>query len=457
MSDTLSESSDQGHSVGRDGPASHAAGTGEIAPAGSDFDGNRDGENAMDRRDFVNWMAAAAGGTPALGLAAATPQSDFPVAAAGAAVEPESRAALQELLTLLQQIDARWLGPERRITRAEDIADGHRTILHLLSGGLDLVCEADTDRPVFRRMLSPSRSFQGDNPDALYYSAYVRPDRNYRIRGSIAGAVYTNISFELGSADGHYPTGVARAISDRDLPIAKDGSYEIFIGPQAREARGFSMDPGVGSMTTRHYFELKRCVAADRHKVIPLSIECIDPIGPRPSPSQASVAQSIRRLANWMRGLTLDQATILGTGKIPDWVSTVPNHFNPPALPGESVGFANRDAHYAMAPYLLKPDEALVIDGRFPRCRFANVALWNRFLQSYDYDTRQVSLNRRQTTQATDGSFRMIVAHSDPGLPNWLDTEGRASGLVYWRFVFPEDAIQPLATRVVPFKSLTTI
>jgi len=31
----------------------------------------------------------------------------------------------------------------------------------------------------------------------------------------------------------------------------------------------------------------------------------------------------------------------------------------------------------------------------------------------------------------------MILAHRDPGLPNWIDTEGRPFGLVFWRFMLP--------------------
>ena len=43
----------------------------------------------------------------------------------------------------------------------------------------------------------------------------------------------------------------------------------------------------------------------------------------------------------------------------------------------------------------------------------------------------------------------MILAHKDPGLPNWLDTEGRSFGMVYWRFLLPEGPVEtPKAERV---------
>jgi len=56
-----------------------------------------------------------------------------------------------------------------------------------------------------------------------------------------------------------------------------------------------------------------------------------------------------------------------------------------------------------MAPYVIGPDQALVFTGRWPRCRFANVSLWNRHMMTFDYANRRVSLNRRQTQLEKDG------------------------------------------------------
>jgi len=107
-----------------------------------------------------------------------------------------------------------------------------------------------------------------------------------------------------------------------------------------------------------------------------------------------------------------------------------------------------------MAPYLIGPDDALVMTGRWPKCRCANVSLWNRHMQTYDYANRTVPRNRAQTTFERDGSFRMILAHSDPGLPNWIDTEGRPFGLVFWRFMLPEGEIETPRAEVVPLAKL---
>ena len=103
-----------------------------------------------------------------------------------------------------------------------------------------------------------------------------------------------------------------------------------------------------------------------------------------------------------------------------------------------------------MAPYAIAPDEALVLRGRLPACRFANVMLWNRYLQSYDYMNRRISLNRRQMQFEPDGSYRIVIAHRDPGVPNWLDSEGRTTGQVYWRIMLPEAAVETPQGRARP-------
>jgi hypothetical protein len=140
-------------------------------------------------------------------------------------------------------------------------------------------------------------------------------------------------------------------------------------------------------------------------------------------------------------------------GESPPFVSRVPNTFPKPVKPGD-FGLAAFDAAYSMAPYVLGPDDALVMRGRWPTCRCANVSLWTRQMQTFDYRSRQVSRNRAQTQLEDDGSFRMVLAHRDPGVPNWIDTEGRPVGLVFWRFMLHEGEIEPLRAEVVPLASL---
>jgi hypothetical protein len=75
-------------------------------------------------------------------------------------------------------------------------------------------------------------------------------------------------------------------------------------------------------------------------------------------------------------------------------------------------------------------------------------------MQMLDYANRRVSLNRKQTKLEPDGSFRIVLAHRDPGHPNWIDTEGRPFGLVFWRFMLPEGEIETPHAEVIPLAQL---
>jgi len=80
--------------------------------------------------------------------------------------------------------------------------------------------------------------------------------------------------------------------------------------------------------------------------------------------------------------------------------------------------------------------------------------LWNRYLQTFEYPWRRISLNRKQMQLGADGAYRIVVAHRDPGVPNWLDTSGRRNGTIYWRFLLPDGDPPTPTTRVVPLAEL---
>jgi hypothetical protein len=61
--------------------------------------------------------------------------------------------------------------PGAHAASAADAADAHRYVMHTLSGGLDFYFGTETTNPLFERIVSPSRKFLGDNPDAIYPSS----------------------------------------------------------------------------------------------------------------------------------------------------------------------------------------------------------------------------------------------------------------------------------------------
>ncbi len=414
----------------------------------------------MERRDFLKALGMASG-LAALGCQhgaaqaqAEAPPDPTPVAPPGL-LGTESRKAWGELLALLADADERYLGKDWNIERPGDIADGHRFLMHVLHSGMEQWLEADPLRPRAVRFVTPTLKLLGDNPDAIYFTAPLDPKHRYRVRGNTGGAVYTSLTIEGGNADGHYPKRVAGALNDTQFDVKRDGSFEVVLGPNEKGRNRLALEPDAGTLTTRHYFETLNSAAADPNPKVRLSVEPLENPGPPLSPNDLSIATGIRRVANYFKAATLDQPP-MDPAKSPPWVSRIPNEFKAPMKwqPAEG-GFGAVDNAYSMAPYLVPPDQALVIEGRWPKkARFANVVLWNRFMQTYDYAHRRVSLNRKQTKLERDGSFRIVIAHSDPGLPNWIDAENRMTGLVFWRFQLPEEEVAAPVGKLVPLASL---
>ncbi len=365
----------------------------------------------------------------------------------------KSRAALAQLIALLQEVDQRWSGPEWNLHSEQDVASSHRALMHILEAGLVGYFEQDAEYPEFRRIVTPSRKLTGDNSDAIYFDAPLRPDREYVIHGNTQGAVYFSMTIEAGAEDGSLASNTAGVINDTQMDIDSNGNFTLYLGGQPRERNWLPLGEGASRVTTRHYFENEQAAACQPRLEPRLSIECLNPAGTPPPASDDSVAAGIERVCNFLRSRTLGMPPMANNPVQPAFVSLVPNDFPAPVPPGD-FGLAAFDAHYSMAPFFLGPDEALVVTGRWPECRFANVCLWNRFQQTFDYAHRHASLNRAQTALEPDGSFRMILSARDPGLPNWLDTEGNALGLVFWRYFLVEGEVVTPQAKVVKLTEL---
>jgi hypothetical protein len=404
----------------------------------------------MDRREFLTGSAASLGVLGSAGLLAPAAADAAPEAGASPGDGSESGAALQELREVLGQLEASFATDAWGLRDPMDRAEARRMVMFHLHHAIEVYFEPSPERPAWKRFVTPEKKLLGDNPDAIYYATPVSAAHRYRIRGNAAGATYTSFTVELSGLDGANPSGLGATLNDSELEIAPDGSYEI-VASASKPERGnwLRLDEHASSLSTRHYYERETSIAADQLHHVPLAIDRLDLDAPPPPPSDASVAAGIRRVASFLR--TSVAPARRDPARLPPWVSTQPNVFPPPKRDDSNVqvGFAAKDNVYSMAPFALRDGEALVIRGRFPKCRFANVVLWNRHLQTFDYRYRRVSLNRKQAQQGADGSFRIVVAARDPGVPNWLDTEDRSFGTVFWRFLLPEEEIAPLEAEVV--------
>ncbi len=125
-----------------------------------------------------------------------------------------------------------------------------------------------------------------------------------------------------------------------------------------------------------------------------------------------------------------------------------PNTFLPP-LDGTSMGAAAENRP-VIGSFQLEPDEALVVEVTPPTGLYWSYSIGNPWWETIDYARHQSSLNGHQAAVDNDGVLRVVIAHEDPGVANWLDTAGHSAGPVILRCVRTESAPVP-ETHVVRF------
>ncbi len=348
----------------------------------------------------------------------------------------ESRRAFHALLDTLRDADQTFLAGPRGEMDALGVAEGYRHLTHLLGYALDLYLEGDAERPVFTPLASPTQKMLGDNVDSLYHFAPLRGDRRYRIRGRRGNEVYLAFCVYGGKPDGQWSERVVANLSQRDLACRPDGSFEIVLAPEPAGANTITLAPDAVCVIVRQYF-------VDRADLRPaaFTIEALDPVTAPPPLDDATLARRLGAVATFVRETI--QFAPLPAG-LP------PNLLGPPMPWSPHVpGWGTPDNVYSLGLFRLDPDEALIIEGSSPRCIYFGAQLWNRYMQSLDYRYHRVSLNAAEIAFEPDGSFRLVVAPRDPGMPNWLDTAGHREGIVFCRWLQADELPPQPTARVI--------
>lgn len=342
-------------------------------------------------------------------------------------------AVFHELLDQLRAMEGRLTGADPALDE-QGVLEGYTWVFSILQVGLDAFVWGDTGRPRFVDIVGPHKKWGGDNADAYYQFAPIDPRRSYRVRGTMGDAVYFSLTVYGGPDDGRYSERIVGSVNDRDLEVGADGSFSFWIGPEPQDGPGILLADDAVVAITRDYlihpFEGRR---------VEWHIEAVDPPDTYRLTDE-ELARRFRAALTWVKEQA--QMVPIGLGE--------PNQVDEPyPVPTTTFGWAAGDAAYAMGSFDLAEGEALVIEGRSPECAFWNLCLWNRFLHTYNYDYGQVTINGGQVAYEPDGSWRIVVAHEDPGVPNWLDTQGHPSGRLWFRWFHPEVTPERPTTTVV--------
>lgn len=330
-------------------------------------------------------------------------------------------------------------------TSAFDRAEGLRYLTRLLRAGFVSFAEnVGPKHPVFRPM--PDLVKMGlDNPDNYYVSASVNGRHTYRIRGNRGSIHYLSFAAQNQNfAARDRITGGAGHLEDSELELGPDGSFEIIASQKEHTGNWLRMNPDTAQILVRQTFLDRR-----RETPVSLEIECLDAEASPPRVDPARVPGQLMGSAMYAIGCAQWFA---------DWVlefrNKAPvNHFHLPDLENHRVVGGDPNIRIWLGLWELGPDEALVIEATPPKCDYWNFQLGNAWAESLDYRFERVHINSGQAGLRGDGSFQLVVAHEDPGHPNYISTAGHDHGTMCVRWVRATSHPEPRC-RVVPLASL---
>ena len=353
----------------------------------------------------------------------------------------ETSEEFSKLLDAVRALEAKFDGGAGGPLDDQELLEAYKWAFSILQVGFDAYVWADSGRPKFVDIVGPYKKWGGDNADAYYQYAPIDPKRTYHVRGKRGDAVYLSLTVYGGPDDGRYSDRIVGAVNDRDLAIAADGTFELVLSPEEQPGTWLKLEPDAVCAITRDYL--------------------IDPVGGRRAEwfIEADDPPAIYREddADLARRLRAARTWIDEQAKIVPLALGEPNSVDEPyPVPAVTFGWAAGDAAYAMGSFDLGEDDALVIDGRSPECRFWNICLWNRFLHTYNYEYERVTINGGQVTYNDDGSWTVVIAHRDPGHPNWISTSGHRRGRIWFRWFYPSATPERPQTRVVPVSEVAS-
>jgi hypothetical protein len=271
----------------------------------------------------------------------------------------------------------------------------------------------------------PGSGFGIDNPDNIYQGFTVAGGGRYRVTGRMPAPAPLQLHLEVrDSIPGLGQMAVEggqllATLQSEDMAIAADGSFTITVDsePVAGRANHLAVPPeGVFMINVRQLL-----TDWGRQRPIALTVERLDPVPPAPPRDVARFAARAATILDRIAPYWLDYDN--------RFIFASPaNRLRPLRVRPGGRGWS-ASGHYALAD-----DEALVITADARGAASLGVQIADPWGVAYDYDRRTSSLNNHQAQPDRDGAFTFIVSARDPGLANWLDSGGHASGMVILRW-----------------------
>jgi hypothetical protein len=283
--------------------------------------------------------------------------------------------------------------------------------------------------------------------------------RAYRLTGTRGDAAYVGLTFgtPIGKGAVGGRTGTTTQVHLDQFELGPGGEVDLLIAPAAqlpepRPVNSVVLEPGTGQVAVRETFFDK-----GRDRPSDLRIELVGDVPP-PELDAVDLAAKVEFAGLFLQFVA---ATALNM-----WADTAANvnsfggtagsaHIE--AQDDEVRSHTDADMTYHGGRWVLGDGEALVITVHRPDRDFLywGLAIASPWMESYDYRYTTTHLNNRTAVASDDGSWRLVLSPTDPGVPNWLDCGSRREGYMIVRWVLADGPPHPTC-EVVPLAEVTS-
>lgn len=316
-------------------------------------------------------------------------------------------------------------------------ADAFRFLTQNLGQAFDLALETkDPAYPQLHPFCTPSRKLGGDVADFTYRQAWIDGRHAYRITGHRGSARWLNVTVQgprpefIPGTDWpslHEPFGDIPEcnVFGHQLHTDADGTFELFVGGDRRKVNWLPTTPGSRKVFIREAFD------AWTETPTTMTIERIGMDAPRPVPGPGQLTDAMDWAGTFLTGAMRDwpEHSWRYSGGVCDPAFT--NAF-PPDKVADTASDVTRGRMAAHMVWELRPDEALIVE-MDAHDGFWIFGMGGAFVGSMDFLYRPVSYTPARTAVDHDGVVRFVIAHDDPGVHNWLDTQSFSNGNLTYR------------------------
>lgn len=389
-----------------------------------------------------------------------------------------SQTAWNEFADSLKRIGEKIVAPTGARGPRER-AEGYRYLLRLLSAAHDLEMEADRRFPELRRMMTPIRKFKGDGTDTLYREAKLDESLEYKLSLRRGDEIfYSATVYAYDENDTYY---IVDHLIDDDIhwdDVFGEKVAEVHLSEKRpSDARNWIELKGRRPILfTREYFDdFVHNIDSGKLRPVATQLECQSDVAPLEHYDEAQLETALQKVIDFVEDATdtslglsifigLNRIEYEGAGdggkserkgsmtRINEGEIVLDDDSSEEYTPEELAAMIDPKLvrnnlpgpgiQYIGGTFKIAPDEVIVVEGHDVPCRYWNLQILTRYLESGDFRHHKVGISNEHVCKDADGAFRIYAATEDPGTENWISTQGYANGQILIRTLLADPLME---------------